>query len=274
MLLDNTIGFIGYLFLPNDCVWALLTSEERAKVKQANFEHNNYRPDYADPECYSGGKSFDSTDDRLKTYKGVAIQRFLNRVQPNRVVEIGPGSGYYTRQIIEYASVREYVAVDINAAFLKFVQDRLSRFEKPSGLVSQFVTGDATAGSLPIAKGDAVICLSAVHHIPDRALALANFAALLRDGGEIFAIDPTHYFERVRNLVRKCRLSGYLTREYRETLTNISTHHFCTLGEFRRICRKVPSLTISEADFWYGGMPSARWRSTEMAICLRKQGKS
>lgn len=268
MLLDSTFGFIGYLFLPNDYVWKLLTPDERERVKRANFEHNNYRPDYANPASYGGGQSFNSQDDREMTRRGRVIKRFLDRVRPTRVIEVGPGSGYYTQQIVEHASVREYVAIDINARFLDFIRERLEGFHKPGGLECEFIAGDASSIA-NVRPADCVILLSALHHIPDRDVALASFASMLRNGGEILAIDPTHYLPRVINLLAKCWSQGYLKQSFRDHPTNISTHHFCTIGELNRICRRTPQLSLVDLDMWNGGRRVPRWWSREMAACIR-----
>lgn len=147
-------------------------------------------------------------------------------------MEVGPGSGFYTRLIVTYPSVRRYCAVDINAAFLRYLGSRLSA-ARP-GLEYELVHGGLGDVRGPF---DAAVLLSTVHHIPDRTGLFRMLAERLRPGGKVLAADPAHYAVRLAKLVRSCLGDGYLTARYRRDLVNISTHHFCTVGEYERICR-------------------------------------
>ncbi len=269
MMFDSPLGFICYLFLPNDYVWGLMNSKERARVLAANRVHNVSRVDYADPNLYQGGNSFDSNEDRMAKYRGRVLQRYLDEEQPSHVIEIGPGSGFYTRQIVDHPAVTEYTAIDINVAFLSFLQSRLMAHRKPNGAkVSATIVEADMSSSPPKLHGDSVVLLSSAHHLPNRGEILASCATMLRPGGSILAIDPAHYWPRVRALMVKCRDEGYLKKSYRETLTNISTHHFCTEAEYRRICRRHPQLAISWTDFFTGEHRVDWWKAVEMAVKL------
>jgi len=292
-ILDSSFGIVLYFLLRTDWVWALLSPDEREVIKAANVEHNTGRDGYADPETYGGGRGFDSLDDRAQSTGGRLLRDFLERTNPKRVVEFGPGSGYHTRQIVEHPSVESYHGVDINPAFLDFLRPRLvETARKKKDFAFELQHADFREG-LDV-KADAAILLATVHHIPDRRELFDAIQSCLVDGGHIFASDPTHYLPRLRRLLYKMGQSGYLKVEYRSKRSNLSTHGFCTLGEYRKICRQAPGLAVEEYTFFrqdklahkfFGfcrrilGIDNkwlrersaiARWFSAEMAIILKK----
>ena len=48
-----------------------------------------------------------------------------------------------------------------------------------------------------------------------------------------FAIEPTHYIPRIFQLLKKY-FNNYRKKEYWSKIENLSTHHFCTLSEFKK----------------------------------------
>ncbi len=258
-MLDTALGIALYLLLRNDHSWARLSPDEKQIILCANQAHNTERPDYADPALYKDGKSFDSQDDRSATALGRVIQDFLEIRNPRSVVEFGPGSGYYTRQIVEYPSIRQYCAIDINDAFLNFVESRVKEIAKSKDLAYRFLCADFM--DISDVRGDAVILLSAVHHIPNRVELFQAIDRMLPPGGRVLAVDPSHYWPRIRVLLRKMRTGPHLTKAFRADRSHLSTHHFCTLGEYRKICREIASLRIED---WHvlqqaGWIPRLKW---------------
>ncbi len=124
-ILDSTWGIFRYLFYRNDRSWDLLSENEKDIIRKAIKNYNNIRPDYFSPEKYNAGLSFDSDENRLNSWRGQYIQNVLETEKPQKILEIGPGSGYYTRQIVESPSVQHYSGVDINEHFLTFLEPRL-----------------------------------------------------------------------------------------------------------------------------------------------------
>lgn len=236
-----------YLMRRNDKAWGRLSAEEKELVLAANKLQNLERKGYADPENYGGGKIFDSEGSRIKDSKGFLLARYLEENQPESVIEIGPGSGFQTRAICEFPSVRKYIGVDINPAFIDFLRARLGKVVKQKTNFSfELFSGDFESMSIP--KADSLILLSAIHHIPDRFELFDWAAKVLKPGGTIFSFDPSHYFPRMQLLLRKF-LREYYKAEYRSELANYSTHSFCTSGEFRRIFRQSGVFEIEKCTF-------------------------
>jgi len=254
-MLNNPFGVALYLLLRNDLSWSLLSDEEKKIISKANEDHNIGRDDYADPEeygklRYEGGENWDHWDRGKQGHRGDAIAEILNVIQPARVLEIGPGAGLLSRLIAESPFVKEFDAVDIGQAFLDYLEPRLHKLKETKDNFSyRLICADFNSVMLPSNSYDAVVLLSTVHHIPDRLALFETVAKMVRPGGVIICYDPTHYLIRVMRLMKKCLFSGYLKASYYKKRTNLSTHHMCSLGEYKKICRKVPQLSIRETVF-------------------------
>jgi SAM-dependent methyltransferase len=245
--IKTRLGYFFYLIRRNDKTWQSLSQVERELVHEANRLHNNFRPDYAQPELYQGGKNFDSTETRVRTLEGGKLQEFLDRIRPGSVIEVGPGSGFYTHSIVNFPSVKTFDAVDIVQAFLDFVSVRLAilKVSKP-GFDFKVLHGDFL--QMKFQPVDAIVMLSTVHHIPNRLDLLTWVSKTLKPGGSCFVYEPTHYWPRVKSILGKYwRI--YLKASHRAEIENFSTHHFCTLEEFERICQQIPDLKVSSYSF-------------------------
>ena len=270
MLLASRPGLAAYMLLPNNWSWKLLSTSERARVLAGNVDHNTTRADYADPTKYQDGVNFDTVADRHASPRGKILAEFLDRNRPARVLEVGPGAGFYTRLIVEHPAVREYVGVDVNRAFLDYLRPRLAAI---AGLNVTLIAGRLDSVAV---EADAAVLMSAVHHIPDRVQLFQQLHQLLRPQGAVLAIDPTHYILRLRKLLRKCRTRGYLAAKLREQ--SVATHNMCRLGEYRAVARRT-GFEITRAIYQdqprriqrlrSRGVPLGlwwRWWSQEMAI--------
>lgn len=110
--------------------------------------------------------------------------RSVLRPQPGeRILEIGPGTGYYTLDLAEWVAPTGIVEIfDLQQEFL----DHTLRRAGERGLENVVPTqGDATA--LPYANDsiDAVVLIAVLGEIPDRAAALAEIHRVLKTGGRL-----------------------------------------------------------------------------------------
>jgi SAM-dependent methyltransferase len=196
-ILDSSWGIFKYLFWRNDHSWQLLTENEKNVIRKANFSHNNVRPDYFDPEKYNGGVSFDSNEDRTKSARGKYIQKFLDTHKPKSIIEIGPGSGYHTQQLVHYPSVETYYAIDINKGFLDFLAPRLDKVSTQKPFTYQLFTTDEFAPKK--IQADAVILLSIVHHDPERIELFERIKQSLSTGGTFLPLTHPIIFIVTKN---------------------------------------------------------------------------
>ena len=279
-MLKNPFGYLLYLFSRNDYSWRFLSDEDKARVLDANKEHNVNREDYANPEKYGGkrnseGENWDNFKLRQDDHRGQPLKKLLEDKKPARVLEIGPGAGYYTRLICESESVTHYTAIDIGPAFLEYLRPRLESIKQNKTFSYDLILGDVVETDL---KGtyDCIVLLSAIHHIPNRAELFEKLNSSLRSDGVVYSFDPSHYSPRIFNILRKCIFNGYLRKLF--YLENVSTHHMCSLGEFKHIVSNLPELAIEKVFY---GFPSrvgkymrvclfGKWFSNEIGVVFKK----
>ncbi len=127
-----------------------------------------------------------------------------------RILEIGPGTGYYTLDIAEWVGPQGKVEIfDLQQEFLDHTVGRAAE----RGLANVIPTqGDATA--LPYEDGsmDAVVLTAVLGEIPDPVAALREIARVLKPSGrlivgELFG-DP--HFTTLASLKRQAAEAGLL----------------------------------------------------------------
>jgi len=135
--------------------------------------------------------------------------RTVLAAQPGeRVLEIGPGTGYYTFEIAEWVGQDGRVEIfDLQPEFLDHVMRRAGE----RGLANVAPTqGDATALPFEDDSVDAVVLTAVLGEIPDTLAALREIRRVLRPGGrlivgELFG-DP--HFTTQASLRRQAEESG------------------------------------------------------------------
>jgi ubiquinone/menaquinone biosynthesis C-methylase UbiE len=141
--------------------------------------------------------------------------RSVLRPEPGeRLLEIGPGTGYYTLDMAGWVGPEGRVEIfDLQQEFLDHTAGRAAA----KGLDNVVPTrGDATA--LPYEDGsmDAVILTAVLGEIPDTAKALTEIGRVLKPGGrlvvgELFG-DP--HFTTLASLRRQCEAAGLSFEEH------------------------------------------------------------
>jgi ubiquinone/menaquinone biosynthesis C-methylase UbiE len=100
-----------------------------------------------------------------------------------RVLEIGPGTGYYTLDLAEWVGTEGRVEIfDLQQEFLDHVTTRAA--ERGLGNVVP-TRGDATALPYEDASVDAVVLTAVLGEIPDPAAALREIRRVLKPGGRL-----------------------------------------------------------------------------------------
>ena len=100
-----------------------------------------------------------------------------------RILEIGPGTGYYTLDMAEWVGPQG--AVEIFDLQREFLDHTMSAAEQ-SGLSNVVPTqGDATDLPYEDDSFDAVVLTAVLGEIPDRAAALGEIERVLRPGGRL-----------------------------------------------------------------------------------------
>jgi ubiquinone/menaquinone biosynthesis C-methylase UbiE len=157
--------------------------------------------------------------------------RSVLRPQPGeRVLEIGPGTGYYTLDLASWLEPGGTVEIfDLQSEFLEHVMRRAGEAGIDNIAPTQ---GDATALPYEDASVDAVVLTAVLGEIPDPGAALREIRRVLRpDGrlvvGELFG-DP--HFTTI----------GSLRRQAGEAGLNFERHSGNWFGYFARLAPAGP----------------------------------
>jgi ubiquinone/menaquinone biosynthesis C-methylase UbiE len=122
------------------------------------------------------------------------LREILDPVAGERVLEIGPGTGYYTLDLAEWVGPEGKVEIfDIQREML----DHTSRRASERGLANVTATeGDAQRLPYEDSSFDAVILITVLGEIPDQDAALREAARVLRTGGRLVVgelVGDPHY---------------------------------------------------------------------------------
>ena len=243
-IFDSRLRAARFMLLSQDRLWDILSENEKTKVVENCNLHNNFRDDYLDPVTFNGGSHFDSTEDRLTSTEGLWLAGFMDRVRPRSVLEVGFGSGYFTRMIAECGFVDSYYGVDINNAFVSFLNERLTRFNRSGFRFGVYSSFELLPKTLSF---DAVILMNAFHHVPDRVGMFKDMGSRQRRGSRVLCIDPSHYLTRMVALTKKVLTPGYLKKKMDQR--SFATHHFCSVGEARRVARMSGMFRVVDYRF-------------------------
>ena len=110
------------------------------------------------------------------------LRRVLTPVEAERILEIGPGTGYYTLDLAEWVGEGEVAIFDIQQQML----DHTMRAAGARGLLNIEPTqGDASTLPYEDARFDAVVLITTLGEIPEPAAAIGEIARVLRPGGRL-----------------------------------------------------------------------------------------
>jgi SAM-dependent methyltransferase len=141
------------------------------------------------------------------------LRQVLAPAAGERVLEIGPGTGYYTLDMAEWVGPGGVVEIfDLQQEFLDHVIGEAGRIGLSNIEPTQ---GDATELPFEDDSVDAVVLTAVLGEIPDPDAALREIARVLRPGGrlvvgELFG-DP--HFTTFRSLLGRCADAGLSAEE-------------------------------------------------------------
>ena len=231
--LNSKIGYFFYLILQNRFVQRLISEDDKFKIYELNNKYNNIRIDYNFKD-YQLGKNWGSFD-ILQDYRDWVkhLPEFNREV---RILEIGPGSGYYSRFICENDKVEHYSFCELNINFRNYLIENLNKLKLTKKNFDFYAFDvDFLKDKLDY-KYDYIFFLSSFHHIPNRVDYFEKCFNSLNIGGKIIFIEPTHYFFRIYFILKKF-LTIYKNFTKVQIQQNCSTHSFCTYAEFKDISK-------------------------------------
>ena len=231
--------FILYLLLPQWISQKFWSDNFVQFLSLLNVSHNDDGRDTYNPDDYKAGNNFGSDKSRLSHIEGQLLAQFMNENNPERILEIGPGSGFFSRQIIENASVREYISIEVNASFSRYLEKATSSYD----VVSLHYNADYKELDINSFETDTIIAIECFHHMHDRQEFLKIAIQNMTNLQHIVFHDPAHYLPRILRLLRK--LPRYIKGESAQNDSSWSTHHFLTIGEFRSLEKLHPNININ-----------------------------
>lgn len=151
----------------------------------------------------------------------------------SRVLDVACGSGGPALELARTTGAT-VVGVDVNRHAIKTARGLAQR--EGLAAVARYEEADA-ARPLPFPDGsfDAVVCIDAINHLPDRRAVLADWHRLLRPGGSVLFTDPIV-------------VTGLLTSEEIALRASIGFFVFSLLGENERLVREAGFELVACAD--------------------------
>lgn len=112
--------------------------------------------------------------------KGRALRAFLSNITADEVLDIGAGSGIFSRQLLDYDIVKRATCVDPNY--------EKEKSEEQNGKPIQFVkTIEKTTQNL-------VLMMDVLEHVPDDVALLKQYTDSLNKGGKVVITVPAFQF--------------------------------------------------------------------------------
>lgn len=132
----------------------------------------------------------------------------------SRILEIGSGSCWAVEWLARLGF--RATAMDINPDMLKVGTERFTSLRRafPETVTAEsFVAGDSEF--LPFADGsfDAVLCLNALHHVPDTTLVLREVHRILKPGGRFLFSEPGEGHSQTPESKREMEELGVLEKD-------------------------------------------------------------
>lgn len=116
------------------------------------------------------------------TYRPIhnAVLRRLDGLQPERILDLGCGTGQLTERLSMLFPDASVVGADLSNGMIERAAERLTDDDQ-----SNFVRADAQRLPLVGASFDVVTCTESFHWYPDQEAAAAELARLIKPGGRV-----------------------------------------------------------------------------------------
>lgn len=243
-----TIGtrqhYLPYLLFSHSLKAALLSSASRTKLDAINRAFNE--------RIYSGDHAASFEDryedaDQHEYPARLLVEDIWGAEGYGRALEVGAGSGYFTRLIAPKAT--SVLAIELVADMQRVLRDRCDA----EGLRNVEVIGTSVLDlgqHVAASSLDSVLILHSLHHLSRRAEVLREVARVLRPGGRLLMVEPHHNARRVASLVRTY-VRTYRPRKFWADDENWATHDFVTRAELSSLCRGAGFGQIDISSFWF-----------------------
>lgn len=224
--------FLLYLVLPQPTKMALLPPELRGRLDRINLESN--------VGMYSGrgATAYDQAHRYAEAeHHEYPARQLVEHVWPDRgygrALELGAGSGYFTRLIARRADV--VLAVEPVPDMRRVLRDGCDGHGIRNVEILASSAADI-ARLVPERSVDTALAIQSLHHMHAREAIFEALGRVVRPGGRLLVVEPHHNLRRVARLARYW-VKHYRAHEYWSREANWGTHDFLTTGELRALCR-------------------------------------
>jgi ubiquinone/menaquinone biosynthesis C-methylase UbiE len=134
-----------------------------------------------------------------------------------RVLEVGPGTGYYSLDVARQTAPRGRLdAVDLQQPMLDELMRRAAKFGAPNVVATE---GDARNLPFPDATFDAAFLVATLGEIPDRDRALRELHRVLKPGGRLVVGEgqPDPHMLTIDDLRSRAEAIGFVFDGYEGT---------------------------------------------------------
>jgi SAM-dependent methyltransferase len=175
-------------------------------------EDERCAPAYSREQALRFPLGVDSHDTGLRyLFDFTVAARALDLRPGARVLDFASGSGFVS-ELLNRLGYRT-VAVDRDPPTLRHARERLGLDARCEPARAAFVAGDGQR--LPFADGafDGVLCMNALHHMPDYRVALAEMHRVLRAGGRAAFSEPGSLHSTSPESVQMMRQFGVVEKD-------------------------------------------------------------
>lgn len=253
--------FLLYIVLPQPVKMAFLPDELTGQLDRINLAGN--------VGMYSGrgATEYDATHRYAEAeHHEYPAQQLVEDVWPGRgygrALELGAGSGYFTRLIARRADA--VTAVEPVPDMQRVLREGC----EAHGIGNVEILGVPAAelpDRLPPHSVDTALVIQSLHHMHRRPDVFEALGRVLRPRGRLLMVEPHHNLRRIARLARKW-LKYYRAREFWSREINWGTHDFLTCGELRALCRHGGFERPRITGYWFPYMsrlapdPTRRFR--------------
>jgi tRNA (cmo5U34)-methyltransferase len=189
----------------------------------------------------SMSESYDSLIHRAVPRYDEMIARLLDYLprEPQRVLELGCGTGNLSLQLAKSFPLAELTLVDASAEMIALVRSRMDESTPASNARASYVEARFEELDLPADSFDLVVSSISLHHVEDKAALYARIRSLMTTGGRLCFADQirgepeSNHALNWERWLDFCRERGHCTTEEIDSLLqHAAAHdHYTTLTE-------------------------------------------
>lgn len=224
--------FLMYLVLPQPAKMALLPDELRGQLDRINLAVNVGMYSGSGATAYDATHRYAEADHHEYPAQQLVAEAWAGRGY-GRALELGAGSGYFTRLIA--ARAEAVVAVEPVPDMQRVLRERC----EAHGATNVEILAASAAElpeRLPPHSVDSAFVIQSLHHMHRRAEVFEALGRVVRPGGRLLVVEPHHNLRRIAPLGRKW-VKYYRARDFWSREEGWATHDFLTRGELRELCR-------------------------------------